>query len=332
MKRNVFSKRDYYKPFDYDWAFKYYEEHEKMHWVPSEVSLLEDIRDWNIKINEWEREFLTQIFRFFTQMDVDVGAGYMDKFSHIFKLPELRMMISSFAAREAVHQHAYALLIDTLGLPESDFIIFKEIPPMMEKHQYLDRFNVENFSHKDDEKMRDLLKCMAVYSGFTEGLQLFGSFCILMNFQRLGKMIGMTTIVDWSIRDEHKHVEGMTHLFRTICEEFSHVYNKDLKDEIYSICEDMVNLEFKFLDLIFDSGKDKIEGITREETKQYIKYIADQRLIQLGLKKIYKNENPFPWMNQIVEGVSHVNFFERRATDYSKGNIIWDFDEVKFND
>lgn len=326
----IFGSRDYYKPFDYPQFFTHYEEHEKMHWIPSEVPLFEDIIDWETKLNGWEKEFLTQIFRFFTQMDVDVGAGYLEKFSNIFKYPEIRMMIASFAAREATHQHAYALLIDTLGLPESDFKIFKEIPEMMEKHNYLEQFNTKDFDPRDPEKIKNLLKCMAVYSGFTEGLQLFGSFCVLMNFQRLGKMIGMTTIVDWSIRDEHKHVEGMTDLFREICSEYPHIWNKDLKQEIYNICEEMLNLEYKFLDLIFDSGKDKIELINREETKQYVTFIADQRLKQLGLKQKYKVENPFIWMNQIIEGINHVNFFERRVTDYTKGNIKWDFENLEF--
>jgi ribonucleoside-diphosphate reductase beta chain len=224
------------------------------------------------------------------------------------------------------------LLIDTLGLPETEFLEFKNYPAMKKKHDYLSNYNIKDFDPKNEEKVSELLKCIAVYSGFTEGLQLFGSFSMLMNFQRLGKMIGMTTIVDWSIRDENKHVEGMTHLFREIVKENKKLFNKDLKDSIYSICQEITNLEIEFINLIFDRANDNIEGINRNEVKNYIKYIADLRLRQLGLRKIYGVENPFEWMNELTSAPEHTNFFERRPTAYTKGGIIWDINNCEFKD
>lgn len=330
-KLSIFDTRDYYKPLQYPWAFDYYEKHEKMHWIPGEVNLMDDIRDWETTLTEDEKTFLTYVFRFFTQMDVDVAGGYMSKLGHIFNHPELRMMMASFAAREAIHIHAYALLIDTLGLPETEFIEFKHIPAMLEKHNYLNNFNTKDFDKTNENSIKELLKCVAVYSGFTEGVQLFGSFSVLMNFQRLGKMPGMTIIVDWSIRDENVHVEGMTTLFREIVKEYKHLFTQDMKDEIYEICDNVVKLEIEFINLLFDKAHDNINLITRKEVENYIKFIADQRLLQLGLKKHFKVENPFEWMEYIVLAPEHSNFFERRVTEYTKGGIIWDTSNLRYD-
>jgi ribonucleoside-diphosphate reductase beta chain len=145
-------------------------------------------------------------------------------------------------------------------------------------------------------------------------------------------MIGMTTIVDWSIRDENKHVEGMTHLFREIVKENKKLFSKELKESIYSICQEITDLEIEFINLIFDRANDNIEGINREEVKNYIKYIADLRLRQLGLRKLYNTENPFEWMNELTSAPEHTNFFERRPTAYTKGGIIWDINNCEFRD
>jgi ribonucleoside-diphosphate reductase beta chain len=116
--------RDFYKPFSYPRAFEYYNEQQKMHWLPEEVPLHTDVSDWNHKLSSNEKNLLTQIFRFFTQGDVDVGKAYFDKYVPVFQLPELRMMMGAFANMESVHQHAYSLLLDTVGMPEAEYQAF----------------------------------------------------------------------------------------------------------------------------------------------------------------------------------------------------------------
>ena len=322
----VFEERTYYKPFEYPWAFDYYTIQNQLHWLPEDVPMHEDVKDWNQKLSPSEKNLLTQIFRLFTQSDVDVGAGYFDKYIPLFKKPELRMMMGSFANIESVHQHAYSLLLDTVGMPESEYKTFAKYEEMSAKHDYIQQFETSEIKSK--KQLKDLAKALAVYSGFTEGLQLFSSFAILINFQRFGKMKGMCKIVDYSIRDESLHVEGMTKIFRTLIKENLDIWTDDFKKEIYQACRDMVGLEDRFLDLVFEMGD--IDGLTKKEMQKYIRYIADRRLLQLGLKPNYDvKDNPLNWLDDVL-GVEHQNFFEGRATTYMKAGLRGDVGKVEF--
>ena len=319
---SLLDTRDYYKPFDHPWMFDYYSQQNQMHWFPEDVPLHNDVKDWQTMTDE-EKNLLTQIFRLFTQSDVDVGAGYVDRYMRIFKKPEARMMMSSFANMESIHQHAYSLLLDTVGMPEVEYKAFSEYEAMADKHEYINAVKVT----KGDKK--SIAKALAIYSGFTEGLQLFSSFIILLNFPRFGKMKGMGQIITYSIRDESMHVEAMTKLFREFMQENIDLWTDDFKAEIYQACREMVDLEDRFLDLVFEQGD--IPGLTKKEMQEYIRYIADRRLLQLGLKTNYNvKENPLNWLDDVL-GVEHQNFFEGRATTYMKAGLRGDVGKVKFS-
>ena len=308
---SLFTERNYYKPFDYDWAFNAYDTMQKMHWLPSEVPLHEDIRDWNERLTKEEKNLINQILKFFTQGDVDIAKAYLDSYIPKFKPPEVRMMLSSFATSEANHAHAYSLLNDTLGEPSLlDFKAFQEYKEMADKHTYL---------FKDKGKgVEGFLRDIACFSAFGEGLKLFASFVMLLNFQRYGRMKGMCQIVTWSIRDETHHVESMIKLFKTLIKENPKVWTDKFKKTIYQTARDMVELEDKFIDLAFEMGG--IRGLTSDEVKKYIRYIADRRLLQLSLKPNYGvKDNPLGWLDWVLNGVEHANFFENRATEYNKG-------------
>lgn len=312
MAMRTTDAKGYYKPFRFPWAFEAYQVQQKMHWIPEEVPMHDDVKDWNTKLSKRKKNLLTQLFRFFTTGDMDIGQAYIDKYMQFFKNEEIRMMLAAFTNMEAVHANAYSLLMDTVGMPEAEYKAFRDYEAMAAKHDYLDQFNV------DDE--REAAKALAVYSAFTEGLQLFSTFAILMNFSRFGEMKGMTQIVTWSIRDESLHVESMIRLFREFVAERPHVWDDELKGQIYTICKTMVDLEDKFIDLAFEQGG--IDGLTPQEVKLYIRYIADRRLNALGLKAIYEIEkNPLDWLDYIMNGVEHTNFFENRATEYAKGAL-----------
>ena len=310
---SLFKDRLYYKPFDYEWAFESYDTMQKMHWLPSEVPLHEDIRDWNERLTKEEKNLINQILKFFTQGDVDIAKAYLDNYIPKFKPPEVRMMLSSFATAEANHAHAYALLNDTIGEPELlDFKAFQEYKEMANKHEYL---------FKDKGKgIQGLAREIACFSAFGEGLQLFASFVMLLNFQRYGRMKGMCQIVTWSIRDETHHVESMIKLFKTLVKENPNIWTEKFKASIYQTARDMVDLEDKFIDLAFSMGG--IRGLSADEVKKYIRYIADRRLLQLSLKPNYGvKDNPLGWLDWVLNGVEHANFFENRATEYNKGTI-----------
>ena len=296
-----------YKPFKYPWAVELSKKHEEIHWIEDEAELSEDVQDWKTKLTDSEKEFITHVLRLFTQSDVQVGENYHELLIPKFKNNEVRNMLSSFAAREAVHQRAYALLNDTLGLPDEDFHKFLEYKEMADKIDFMKEG--ETNSHTG-------LALSLAQSVFNEGMSVFASFVMLLNFQRFGKMKGMATIVEWSIRDETIHVQGNAKLFREFCEEHPRIVNDELKSKIYKMAKNAVKLEEKFIDLAFN-GND-VQGITKQEVRDYIRHIADRRLLQLGLKtKFNQKDNPLPWLDWVLNGASHDNFFEKRVTEYS---------------
>jgi ribonucleoside-diphosphate reductase beta chain len=317
-KLKVTDQREYFKPFHYPWAYDMWLKHEQSHWLHTEVPMLGDVKDWKSRLTQEEKFFLTNVFRFFTQSDIDVAGGYVSNYLPHFPQPELRMMLSGFAAREALHIAAYSHLIESLGMPETVYNEFNEYNAMREKHEF--------FQSKIMNGASVPVKIAAI-SAFTEGLSLFSSFIMLLNFPRHGKMKGMGQIVTWSIVDETMHTEGLIKLFRTFVDENRQLWNDETKSQIYSVCEKMVDLEDKFIDLAFTMGK--VEGLRDTEVKEYIRYIADRRLISMGMKGIYKvKKNPLPWVEEMINAPTHTNFFENRATDYAKGALSGDWSEV----
>jgi glutaredoxin 3 len=303
-----------YKPFKYPWAVELSKKHEEIHWIEDEAELSEDVQDWKTKLTDSEKEFITHVLRLFTQSDVQVGENYHELLIPKFKNNEVRNMLSSFAAREAVHQRAYALLNDTLGLPDEDFHKFLEYKEMADKIDFMKEG--ETNSHTG-------LALALAQSVFNEGMSVFASFVMLLNFQRFGKMKGMATIVEWSIRDETIHVQGNSKLFREFCEEHPRIVNDELKSKIYSMAENAVKLEEKFIQLAFKGNE--VQGLTKKEVRDYIRHIADRRLLQLGLKPLFnQKKNPLPWLDWVLNGASHDNFFEKRVTEYSVAGMEGD--------
>ena len=313
--------RSSFKPFNYPWAYDAWLKHEQSHWMHTEVPMIEDVKDWKSKLTAEEKQFLTHIFRFFTQGDIDVAGGYVNNYLPHFRQPEVRMMLLGFAAREALHVAAYSHLIETLGLPDTMYNQFLQYDAMKQKHEYL--MNGSNSLVNTSSVARNI----AMFSAFTEGMQLFSSFIMLLNFPRHGVMKGMGQIVTWSIVDETMHAESMIKLFRTYVEENKEIWNDDLKGEIYTLATRMVELEDKFIDLAFEMGE--MKDLTSDDVKKYIRYIADRRLISLGMKGIFKvKKNPLPWVEEMINAPTHTNFFENRATDYAKGALSGNWEEV----
>jgi len=320
-KLKLTDERTYFKPFNYPWAYDAWLKHEQSHWLHTEVPMGEDVKDWKNRLTKEEQAFLTNIFRFFTQGDIDVAGGYVTNYLPYFPQPEIRMMLAGFAAREALHVAAYSHLIETLGMPESTCNEFLEYEAMRDKHDYFTDLSNANGTRES------VATNIAAFSAFTEGMQLFSSFIMLLNFPRHGKMKGMGQIITWSIVDETQHAENMIKLFKEYVQENLDIWNDKLKSQIYTIAEKMVELEDKFIDLAFAMGP--MEGLTPEEVKKYIRYIADRRLISLGMRGIFKvKKNPLPWVEEMINAPTHTNFFENRATDYARGALSGDWSDV----
>ena len=311
----MLTHRPFYRPFEYPHYFEYFRQQNQAHWLPTEVPMESDISDYRFKMSEQETGLIMQILRFFTQGDIEVNNNYNSKLIPAFPKPEIKMMLSSFASMESTHVWAYSYLNDSLGLPESEYSAFLEFESMKNKYDYVRSFDVRN--------VEDLAINLAVFGGFMEGVSLFASFAILMNFPRLGKLKGVGQIVTWSIRDETLHSKGVSHLFRDLMGENRHLWRPELKDTLLSACTDMVKLEDHFIDTCFAMGE--VQGITPAQVKQYIRYIADRRLNDLGMDKTFNCENPLPWLDMMINAKEHANFFENRATEYAKGAVVEDW-------
>lgn len=314
-KKDVFGSRKSFKPFQYPQFYDLWLSHEQMHWVSREVALHEDVKDWNTKLNESDKNFLSNVFLLFTQGDIDVAGGYIKDYLPHFIHPEIRMMLLGFAAREATHIDAYSYLIETLGKPDSFYDDFLKIDVMRKKHEVFEKI-VDLGSTKENLPLQ-----MAAISAFTEGMFLFSSFVMLLNYTRNGLMKGMGQIVTWSVLDEQKHVEGLTELFRIMIRENKDWWTDDVKKSIYDIAETMTALEEEFIDYVYGESND-FRGLNKDDLKQYIRYIVDRRLIAMGMKGVNKvKHNSLMWVDEMVASQNHENFFEVRATSYSKGAL-----------
>lgn len=310
-KREITSERTTFKPFDFPWAYDAWLEHEQAHWLHTEVPMAEDVKDFK-RMNAQEQEFVTKVLRFFVQGDLDIGSGYHRHYLPVFQNPEVKMMMSGFAARESLHVAAYAHLIETLGLPEATYNEFLNFAEMVEKHEYVN--NLNDFSMPEK---------IAIISSFGEGMQLFSTFVMLLNFARFGKLKGLGQIIAWSIVDETMHAEGMIRVYR----EYVRTHPGECTAaRIKEIAREMVALEDSFIRLAFSMVE--VQGLEEESVKQYIRYIADRRLIQMGMKGIFKvTANPLPWVEGML-GTTHTNFFEQKVTEYAKGATTGDWSEV----
>ena len=249
-----------------------------------------------------------------------MGDNYLKRYIPIFQPLEVQMMMAAFTNMETVHIDAYALLLKTLGMPKTEFEAFRDYDAMRAKADYMHTFGVEHLRRRGPH--------LAMFGAFTEGMSLFASFAMLLNFPRHNKMNGMGQIVSWSVRDESLHCEGITRLYHAWNEETGAV-TKAVRDDIIDVAKTMVGLEERFVDLAFGLGE--IKGMTPADIKAYVRYIADWRLTQLKLTPVFGNfeetesgykqlkPHPLPWLVEILNGVEHANFFEQRATEYSKG-------------
>ena len=302
----------------YPWAYECWKRQQQTHWMGEEVPLASDIADWK-NLPENEVNLLTEIFRFFTQSDIEVSDNYIKRYMPIFQALEIQMMMAAFSNMETVHIDAYSLLLKTLGMPKSEFNAFKNYASMRAKVDYMHQFGVKTCG--------DVARTLAMFGAFTEGMSLFASFAMLLNFPRHNKMRGMGQIISWSVRDESLHCEGMMKLFHEWNKQTGCV-TKSVADDIIDVAKTMVNLEDAFIDLAFEMGN--VPGMTAQDIKNYIRYICDWRLSQLKLQPIFGyfvkdgehyrqlNPHPIPWLLDILNGVEHANFFEVRATEYSK--------------
>ena len=309
--------RNYYKPFEYQTAFDFYKDQHRAHWLADEVPLASDLNDWKLKLTEPEKSLIGNILKSFAQTEVHVNDYWSTKVSVWFPKPEIQAMARVFADFESIHAEAYARLNEELGL--DDFKAFLEDETSKAK--------IERLIETPGETVEDRAISLAIFSAFTEGVNLFSSFAVLMSFQLRNLMKGTGQIVEWSVRDESLHSKAGCWLFRTLLEEQPELNTDELREKIIEACHLSVQLEFDFIDKAFEMGS--IDGLNKEQLKNFIKARANEKMIELGYKSIYNDIDPnllkqIEWFGHLTSGKTQQDFFAGRVTNYSKSTADWD--------
>jgi ribonucleoside-diphosphate reductase beta chain len=308
--------RIFYKPFEYQEAFNFYKDQHRAHWLADEVPLASDLNDWKLKLNESEKNLIGNILKSFAQTEVHVNDYWSTKVSVWFPKPEIQAMARVFADFESIHAEAYARLNEELGL--DDFAAFMEDETSKNK--------IERLIEVPGTTIEEKAISLAIFSAFTEGVNLFSSFAILMSFQLRNLMKGTGQIVEWSVRDESLHSKAGCWLFRKLLEEQPELNTPELRTKIVEACELSVQLEYDFIEKAFEMGD--IEGLTKEQLKAFIKARANEKLLELGYQAIYNDIDPnllkqMEWFGHLTSGKTHQDFFAGRVTNYAKSVADW---------
>ena len=308
--------RPHYKPFEYQIAFDFYKDQHRAHWLADEVPLSSDLNDWKMKLTESEKNLIGNILKSFAQTETYVNDYWSTKVAVWFPKHEIKAMAGAFADFESIHAEAYARLNEELGL--DDFEAFMEDEEAKAK--------IDRLIEMPGETLREKALSLAVFSAFTEGVNLFSSFAILMSFQLRNLMKGTGQIVEWSVRDESLHSKAGCWLFRTLLEEDPKLDTKELTQAIFEACDLSVKLEFDFIDKAFEMGD--VEGLNKDQLKNFIKERANQKLVELGYNPLYNDIDPnllkqMEWFGHLTSGKTHQDFFAGRVTDYSKSTADW---------
>ena len=308
--------RHYYKPFEYPQAFEYYKNQHRAHWLADEVPLASDLNDWRLNLNGSEKNLIGNILKSFAQTEVYVNDYWSSKISQWFPKPEVVAMASAFGAFEAIHAEAYARLNDELGL--DNFQAFME--------DKASRNKIERLLETPSDTIEEKALALAIFSAFTEGVNLFSSFAILMSFQLRNMLKGTGQIVEWSVRDESLHSTAGCWLFRTLMQESPELDTVEMRNNVIEACNISVKLEFDFIDKAFEMGE--IEGLNKDQLKNFIKARANDKMKELGYNPVYNDIDPallkqMEWFSHLTSGKTHQDFFANRVTDYSKSTGDW---------
>lgn len=327
---SVFKTSEAYRPFLYSWAVEAAKKHSiDMHWHENQIELQDDLRQYNSKdglktknvSHEVHKNIVDKVICLFTEMDKTVGEGYTKVLPYV-RNNEIRNMMMTFASREVIHQRSYALLAETFGFSDSDWIAFADYAEMREK---LDTM-VDDYCTDD---MRNEMKfCIGLSQLLLgEGIGLFAAFTVLLNFKRQGIFVGFNDVNSWSLRDEQEHVINNIRTLKEAMKDLTEVERILLLDIIDGLIIRYVDAEHKFLDLVYEMGDQ--EDLTKESAKDYITYLGELRRFQIGMISAGEvRQNPLPWMEWMLTGATHGNFFEKRITDYSHSGLIG---EINYN-
>jgi len=311
-----------YKPFEYPEAYDYWLKQQQAHWLHTEVPMMSDLNDWKQNLSETEKNIVGSILKGFAQTETIVNDYWSGLVTKWFRKPEVIMMATTFGAFETIHAEAYSLLNETLGL--DNFDEFLEDEATMAKIENL--MSVRD-SFGDEIDWHEVAKSLAIFSAFTEGVNLFSSFAVLLSFKMKNKLKGIGQIVEWSIRDESMHSEAGCWLFRTLIKENPKLKTPELEAAINEAALLSLQLELDFINKVYELGD--LEQCNKYDLENFIKNRVNTKLGDLGYRPIVTNIDMtsverMKWFDALSAGKQHTDFFANRVTNYSKGHMEWD--------
>lgn len=321
---SLLKERVVYKPFEYPQAKDYWLKQQQAHWLHTEVPMANDVTDWSSNLKDHEKNVVGGILKGFAQTETVVNDYWTGLVTKWFRKPEIIMMATTFGAFETIHAEAYSLLNEQLGL--DNFAEFLEDESTAAKIESL--MDVRD-GHDGEIDYHEVARSLAIFSAFTEGVNLFSSFAVLLSFKMRNKLKGVGQIVEWSVRDESLHSQAGCWLFRTLMEEQPQLKTDKLINEIREAATAAMELEFNFIDKVFEMGD--LENLTKEDLKNFIKHRINTKMGDLGLKPLIPSEDidqgalkTMLWFDAVIAGKQHTDFFANRVTNYSKGHMEWD--------
>ena len=324
--RDITKERVVYKPFEYPEAHDFWMKQQQAHWLHTEVPMMSDVNDWKQNLSETEKNLIGSILKGFAQTETVVNDYWSNLVTQWFRKPEIIKMAVTFASFETIHAEAYSLLNEELGL--DNFSEFLEDEATMAKIQSL--MDVRD-SHNSEVDWSARAKSLAIFSAFTEGVNLFSSFAILLSFKLRNLLKGVGQIVEWSIRDESLHSEAGCWLFRQLMVEKPELNTPELRKSIEEAALLSLKLELDFIDKVYEMGD--LEGCSKYDLVSFIKYRVNTKMQDLGYGPIVNGIDDasikrMKWFDSLSAGKQHTDFFANRVTNYSKGAQNWDANDL----
>ena len=317
-------------PFKYDWAWQKYLDGCANHWMPQEVNMNADIALWKSQdgLTEDERRIVMRNLGFFSTADSLVANNLALAVYRLITNPECRQYILRQAFEEAIHTHAYQYCIESLGMDEGEiFNMYHEIPSVAKKAswglKYTRSISDPTFDTGTPETDRQLLRNLIAYYCVLEGIFFYCGFTQILSMGRRNKMTGTAEQFQYILRDESMHLNFGIDMINQIKIENPHLWDADMKDEATQMILQGTQLEIEYARDTMPRG---VLGMNAAMMEDYLKFIANRRLSQLGLPEQYPGTtNPFPWMSEIMDLKKEKNFFETRVTEYQTGGALaWD--------
>jgi ribonucleoside-diphosphate reductase beta chain len=317
-------------PFKYKWAWEKYLATCANHWMPQEINMSRDIALWKDPngLSEDERRIIKRNLGFFVTADsLAANNIVLGTYRHI-TAPECRQFLLRQAFEEAIHTHAYQYIVESLGLDESEiFNAYNEVPSIRDKDEFLLPFIAEimdpNFRTGTLEADQKLLKSLIVFACLMEGLFFYVGFTQILALGRQNKMTGAAEQYQYILRDESMHCNFGIDLINQIKLENPQLWTSEFKDEIKALFMHAVELEYRYAEDTMPRG---VLGLNASMFKGYLRFIANRRATQIGLDELFPHEeNPFPWMSEMIDLKKERNFFETRVIEYQSGGALsWD--------